>query len=121
MSDSLKSQKPKYRVPYKADRGDLSAAPHATREGIVDNVAEHRFELPVDGQTAFSYYQIDGNRITLLHTEVPVQLSGRGVGSRLAHAVFETIRASGRRVVAKCPFMSAYASRHPEYLALLDG
>jgi hypothetical protein len=24
-------------------------------------------------------------------------------------------------VIAKCPFMSSYAARHPEYGALLDG
>ena len=70
---------------------------------------------------AFSYYQVNGNRITLLHTEVPPQLSGRGVGSRLAHGVFEIIRQTGRRVIAKCPFMAAYATRHPDYLAMLDG
>jgi transaldolase len=27
----------------------------------------------------------------------------------------------GKRVIAKCPFMSSYAARHPEYGALLDG
>jgi predicted GNAT family acetyltransferase len=35
--------------------------------------------------------------------------------------VFEAIRTSGRKAVAKCPFMAAYASRHPEYARLLDG
>jgi hypothetical protein len=27
---------------------------------------------------------------------------------------------TGKRVIAKCPFMSSYAARHPEYGALLD-
>ena len=30
-------------------------------------------------------------------------------------------RRDGKRVIAKCAFMSSYAARHPEYGALLDG
>jgi predicted GNAT family acetyltransferase len=68
-----------------------------------------------------AYYKVEDDRIVLLHTEVPQQLSGLGYGSRLAHGVFEALRPDGKRVIAKCPFMSSYAARHPEYGALLDG
>ena len=88
---------------------------------IVDNALMHRFELPVEDELAVAYYQEQDGRVVLLHTEVPQRLSGQGIGSRLAHAVFETLKARGLRVIAKCPFMSGYAARHPEYLALLDG
>lgn len=89
---------------------------------IRDNPEMHRFELPLDGDAvAVSYYTEEDGRVVLLHTEVPQELSGRGIGSRLARGVFESLRTKGRRVIAKCPFMAAYASRHPEYLALLDG
>jgi hypothetical protein len=89
--------------------------------GVVDNPEKSRFELPVEGEVAVAYYRRDGDRITLTHTEVPQHLSGQGIGSRLAKGVFEALRARGRRAVAKCPFMAAYASRHPEYAILLDG
>jgi predicted GNAT family acetyltransferase len=92
-----------------------------TVDGLVDNAAMHRFEMLVGNETAVSYYQEVDGRIVLVHTEVPQQLSGQGVGSRLAHAVFETLKCRGKRVIAKCPFMSAYAVKHPEYLAMLDG
>ena len=92
-----------------------------TVDGLVDNAGMHRSEMPVGDDVAVSYYQEQDGRVVLLHTEVPQQLSGRGVGSRLAHAVFETLKSRGRRVIAKCPFMSAYATKHPEYLAMLDG
>jgi hypothetical protein len=88
---------------------------------IVDNTAMHRFEMQVEDDIAVSYYQEQDGRVVLLHTEVPQRFSGQGVGSRLAHAVFETLKARGRRVVAKCPFMSTYATKHSEYLAMLDG
>jgi predicted GNAT family acetyltransferase len=92
-----------------------------TADIIIDNAAMHRFEMPVGDDTAVAYYQEQDGRIVLLHTEVPQQLSGQGVGSRLARAVFDTLKTRGKRVVAKCPFMSAYATKHPEYLAMLDG
>jgi uncharacterized protein len=89
---------------------------------VRDNPAMSRFEMPVgEGGLAVAYYKVDGGRTVLLHTEVPQELSGLGYGSRLAHGVFEALRRDGRRVVAKCPFMSSYAVRHPEYVALLDG
>lgn len=89
---------------------------------IKDNPEMHRFELPLGGDAlAVSYYKEEDGRVVLLHTEVPQELSGQGIGSRLARGVFESLRAKGRRVIAKCPFMAAYASRHPEYLAMLDG
>jgi hypothetical protein len=89
---------------------------------IRDNKAMSRYEMPLGGDAlAVSYYKVEEGRIILLHTEVPQELSGQGFASRLAHGVFEALRSDGRRVVAKCPFMSVYAARHPEYAALLDG
>jgi hypothetical protein len=88
---------------------------------VVDNPSEHRFELPVGDALAVAYYRAEDGRFVLLHTEVPQELSGRGIGSKLARGVFEALRARGSRVVAKCPFMAAYAGRHPEYAKMLDG
>ena len=81
-----------------------------------------RLEMPLsDGALADAYYKVENGRVVLLHTEVPQELSGMGYGSRLAHGVFQALRRDGKRVIAKCPFVSSYASRHPEYGALLDG
>ena len=87
---------------------------------VIDRPDKSRFELPVEGGVALAYYRLDGKRMTLTHTEVPEHLSGQGIGSRLAKGVFEAIRAGGGRAVAQCPFMAAYADRHPEYRALLE-
>ena len=76
--------------------------------------------MPVEGELALAYYRLDGNKIVLTHTEVPPRFSGQGVGSRLAKGVFDAIRVRGRKAVAECPFMAAFADRHPEYADLLD-
>ncbi|WP_454651030.1 GNAT family N-acetyltransferase [Bradyrhizobium liaoningense] len=89
---------------------------------IRDNPAMNRFEMPLgEGLLAAAYYRIEDGRVVLLHTDVPQELAGLGYGSSLANGVFELLRRDGKRIIAKCPFMSSYAARHPEYGALLDG
>ena len=88
-------------------------------EGVRNNIAAHRFELDTDRHTALAYYTMEPGVITFTHTEVPQELSGRGVGSRLVRGALEQVRAQGLRVVAKCPFVSAYMGKHPEFNDLL--
>jgi predicted GNAT family acetyltransferase len=88
-------------------------------EDVRQNNVRHRFELDVDGQTAVAYYTVAPGVITFTHTEVPQALAGRGVASRLIGGALEQARAQGLRVVAKCPFVSAYLGKHPEFSDLL--
>lgn len=91
---------------------------------VRDNPAEHRFELAIDGsdEIAAAYYRIDEHdRIVLTHTIVPQAFSGQGIGSRLARGVFDAIRAGRRKAVLRCPFMSAFYARHPDYADIVDG
>jgi uncharacterized protein len=87
---------------------------------VVDNPSEGRFEMPVEEALALAYYENEGGRVILTHTEVPQELSGRGIGSKLAQGVFEHLRHKRSRVVARCPFMAGYARRHPEYARMLE-
>jgi hypothetical protein len=79
------------------------------------NAARSRFEVELDGQVAAAEYQRDDHTITFTHTEVPLAHRGRGVGNQLARTAFDFARAEGLRVVTRCPFMSAWLRRHPEY------
>jgi uncharacterized protein len=88
-------------------------------DAVHDNKERHRFELAVDGRTAFSQYKLAPGVITFMHTEVPKELEGHGVGSRLVRGELEAARAQGLKVVAKCPFVAAYIERHPEFQDLL--
>ena len=82
---------------------------------IRDDPERHRYELVVDGQTAFVRYRRTPGAIRLIHTEVPEGLAGRGVGSRLARHVLDAARADGVKVVPVCPFIAAWMKKHPEY------
>ena len=86
---------------------------------VVDNAARHRFELNVDGHVAFLNYNLHPNEIVLVHTEVPKELGGHGIGGKLAAAALDSARARGLKVQAPCPFVTSYIERHPEYADLL--
>ena len=89
---------------------------------VTENVAQRRFELPIGpGAIAAAYYREEEGRVSLIHTEVPSEYSGRGFASKLATGTFDLIRRSGRRADLKCPFMGAFYVGHPEYSDIVDG
>jgi uncharacterized protein len=82
---------------------------------VRDNPQRHRFELETDGHIAFSEYKREGGVLTIMHTEVPKELNGRGIGSALARGLLDIAHVQGLEVVAKCPFVAGYIGKHPEY------
>ena len=88
---------------------------------VVENADQNRFELALDGGTALVAYRRDGERLVLVHTEVPQQFGGQGIGSKLAKGVFELLRASGRKAVVRCEFLQGWLAKHPEYNDVVDG
>jgi predicted GNAT family acetyltransferase len=86
---------------------------------IVNNTAKHRYELAVDGHIAATYYSIADGVITFIHTEVPSELGGKGIGSKLIKCALDQVRADGLKVIAQCPFVKAYIDKHPDYADLL--
>ncbi len=85
---------------------------------VRDNTDRHRFEFDTDGHIAFSNYKRADGLLTILHTEVPKALEGRGIGSALVRGVLDIARAQGLKVNPLCPFVKAYLDRHPEYADL---
>jgi predicted GNAT family acetyltransferase len=86
---------------------------------VSNNPAHHRFELDVDGHIAATYYKMADRVITFIHTEVPPELGGKGIGSRLIKGALDQVRADGLKVIAECKFVKAYIEKHPEYADLL--
>jgi predicted GNAT family acetyltransferase len=88
-------------------------------QDVRDNSARQRFELDADGHVAFSEYRRAGGVIEILHTEVPPELGGKGVGSRLVRGLLDIVRVAGAKVRPRCPFVRGYIEKHPEYQDLL--
>ncbi|MFC3069005.1 GNAT family N-acetyltransferase [Phenylobacterium soli] len=81
---------------------------------VVDNTATHRFEIVLEGETAFAEYQLVAGGIILPHTVVPTVFEGRGIASRLAVYAMDYARQRGLKVIPLCPFMAGYMKKHPE-------
>ncbi len=86
---------------------------------VTDNPAENRFEAHIDGQLAgIAEYRLADGIIDFIHTEVLVE--GKGIGSTLARAALDEVRAKGeRQVVPHCRFIRGWMLKHPEYLDLV--
>jgi len=83
------------------------------------NDKAHRFEVTLDGQTAFAEYSLLHDALVLPHTVTPSALQGRGIGSALAKAALGYARDHGLKVKPTCSFMAAYIEKHPEWRGLV--
>jgi len=75
----------------------------------------HRFEIRADDLAAELTYALHGDTLTFVHTGVPSEWEGQGIGSKLARAGLDHARANGYKIHSICPFISSYLKRHPEY------
>ena len=78
----------------------------------------HRFEVHAEDAVAELTYRTDGAVMTILHTEVPGPLGGRGIAGSLVEAALAEARARGWKVDPACPYASTWMERHPESMEL---
>jgi uncharacterized protein len=81
---------------------------------VTDNQAESRFEVTMEGRLAELVYHRRGDRLVLIHTEVPVELEGHGIGGRLVSAAVDAAERDGLTIVPLCPFARGWLQRHPD-------
>jgi uncharacterized protein len=87
---------------------------------VTDDQAASRLEVSADGQLAELLYRRRGNRLILVHTGVPAELEGRGIGGQLVRAAIEKAAAGELTVVALCPFARNWLKRHPDVAAKVE-
>ena len=81
---------------------------------VTDNQAESRLEADAGGHRAELLYRRNGNRLVLIHTEVPVEAEGHGLGGALVTAAIGRAACEGLTVVPLCPFARGWLQRHPD-------
>ena len=84
---------------------------------VVHVPEQSRFQVESDGVVAVLTYERGERDVALLHTVVPRELEGQGVGSRLAEAAVAWVREQGLEVVPVCSFVQGWLARHPEATA----
>ena len=87
---------------------------------LIDNTEEKQFEFHIGKYKPLIEYIISKNgEIYLTHTEVPVELEGKGIGSQLVEKVLAEIEKRELRLVPMCPFVAGYIQKHPEWKRLI--
>ena len=86
---------------------------------VIHNTAAKRFEISLDGKVASSKYLLAGEMIVIEHTEVPVELKGKGLASQIVRTALDYARAQKLKVMPLCPFTAGFIHRHPEYQDLV--
>ena len=89
-------------------------ADHSDTPAVTDNTDASRFELTVDGHLAELAYRLDGDRLVLVHTGVPDELGGRGLGGVLVRAALDRAAAEDLTIVPRCPFARSWLEKHPD-------
>jgi predicted GNAT family acetyltransferase len=84
---------------------------------VTDDAAASRFEAEAEGHVAELTYRRRGQRLVLVHTGVPAELEGRGIGAALLTAAVDRAARDGLTVVPLCPFARSWLQRHPEIAA----
>ena len=91
-----------------------------TKYNVINNKAKKRYEVAVDNFLAIADYIETGEGVVFMtHTEVPVELEGKGIGSALVKFALQDIKDRGLKVSPMCPFVRAYIERHPEWKSLI--
>lgn len=86
---------------------------------LINNEVIHNFELTVDGYRAFIDYKQKGDKVYLIHTEVPAELRGKGVAEAIVEKVFNYLEKRNLKMVPLCTYVGSYLKRHPEWNRLL--
>ena len=83
---------------------------------LIDNREDHQYEFHIGKLVPkIEYIKNKTGEIYLTHTEVPVQLEGKGVGSQLVEKVLKDIEKQELRLVPLCPFVAGYIKKHPDW------
>lgn len=87
---------------------------------VVDQKSNSRFLAEVDGRMAKLEYRTNGDRLILVHTEVPDELEGHGLGGQLVRAALDRARADELTVVPWCEFARSWLEKHPDEAATVE-
>jgi predicted GNAT family acetyltransferase len=84
---------------------------------VRDDPDNHRLVIEEDGAIAELVYHLHNGRLVIVHTGVPDQLGGRGIGGLLVRAAVERAAEEHLTVVPQCPFARSWLERNPDVAA----
>lgn len=110
----------KLRNPYKEELEKWLNKLIPSRLDIVHDKENQQFTLDINGEIAKVEYQLREGKIYLVHSEVPHQLRGRGIGKVLVEKTFESLTKEGFKAVSICSYIKAVAKRSDKWKNIIN-
>ncbi|MFI3294018.1 MAG: GNAT family N-acetyltransferase [Rikenellaceae bacterium] len=79
---------------------------------IIHDKYNNRFYAEVQGYTAYVDYEIWGDTLTIVTTQVPQPLSGQGIAAALVKATYDYASDESLKPAATCSYAVAWLARH---------
>jgi uncharacterized protein len=101
----------------------VAAGTHDPPDGrprVIDAADESRFVLRQGDAVAELVYELEDGRLVLVHTAVPDEVAGRGIGGLLVQAALDRAARDNLKVVPVCPFARRWLRHHPDATAGAD-
>ncbi|WP_222984033.1 GNAT family N-acetyltransferase [Flagellimonas meishanensis] len=86
---------------------------------LINNEEAKQYEFHVDGAIAKIEYIRAKDKIYLTHTEIPIGLEGKGIGTALVKKTLDDIREKDLTLIPLCPFVALFIKRNPAYKELV--
>lgn len=84
---------------------------------VIHDTEEKKFKIECPEGTARMEYEENAGAVTVLHTNVPEVLAGRGLAALLAETAAAYARENNKAILSECSYMTAWLKRHPEAAA----
>lgn len=82
---------------------------------IIHDKQNNRFYTEVQGYTAYVGYEIWGDILNIVTTQVPKPLSGQGIAAALVKATYDYAAKEGLKPAATCSYAVAWLARHTKH------
>ncbi|MEE9362680.1 MAG: N-acetyltransferase [Cellulophaga sp.] len=105
----------KLRNPTKEDLNKWLNKLIISKIDLKHNKQEQQFTLDINGKIAKVEYKKKDNGLHLIHSEVPFNLRGQGIGKILVEKTFEKLTKEGYNAIAVCSYIKLVASRSSKW------
>ena len=80
---------------------------------VTNDPGHHRLLWNREGDEAELVYRRSGERLFLIHTEVPEELAGHGIAGQLVQAAVDWAQSDKLIVIPWCPYARKWLQEHP--------
>jgi predicted GNAT family acetyltransferase/glutaredoxin len=112
--------KKKLRNPYKEDIIKWMNKLIPSKLNIVHDKENQRYTLGINGELAKVEYTLRDDKMYLVHSEVPHNLRGQGIGKVLVEKTFEKLTEENYAAVAVCSYIQAVKNRSEYWKEIIE-